>query len=146
MYQGHEERRTHFWHMSPYFIVISAKSLMVIALLSWNRIGVRETPSNGGTKTRRTTDTNERPMASRILLFASSECRTTLGGGKAGISSGGEALREAAALAVGTGTGRIRLGGAGESVFWRRRTEGFITEFERMRVPYWCWGGCAGVG
>ena len=26
---------THFWHIIPYFIVISARSLIVIARLSW---------------------------------------------------------------------------------------------------------------
>lgn len=84
-------------------------------------------------------------MASRTLLVASSECSMTLGGGKSGTSGGGEAFGGAADLAFATGTGLIRLGGAGESVDWRRRAEGLITEFERMRVPYWCWTECWGV-
>lgn len=29
----------------------------------------------------------------------------------------------------------------GMSETWRRRMEGFITEFERILVPYWCWEG-----
>ena len=41
-----------------------------------------------------------------------------------------------------TGTGLIRLG---MSETWRRRMDGFITEFERILVPYWCWDGACGL-
>ena len=96
---------------------------------------------------RRTTETKDLPIASRTLLFASSECSMTLGGGKIGKSGGGEGgFVAAGAFPFATGCGFIRLGGAGESVFWRRRAEGRITEFERILVPYWCWGGCWGLG
>ena len=69
----------------------------------------------------------------------------TLGGGKIGKSGGGEGgFVAAGAFPFATGCGFIRLGGAGESVFWRRRAEGRITEFERILVPYWCWACCCG--
>lgn len=63
----------------------------------------------------------------------------TAGGGKTGISTVAGSLAVAGALAFVMGTGLIRLGGgSGE---WRRRTEGFITELERILVPYVCWEG-----
>lgn len=68
----------------------------------------------------------------------------TWAGGKTGISTGAGSFGAAGALALVMGTGLMRLGGgSGER---RRRTEGFITEFERILVPYWCWEGAWAVG
>ena len=81
---------------------------------------------------KRTTETKERPIAKKTLLDASSECNVTLGGGKSGMSADAGSLDVTGALAFVMGTGLMRLG---TSEDWRRRTEGFITEFERILVP-----------
>lgn len=81
----------------------------------------------------------------KTLLFMSSEWRITFGGGNAGISGVAGSFADGVEdLAFVMGTGLIRLGGwSGD---WRRRTEGFIIELERILVPYWCWVAPEGRG
>ena len=93
-----------------------------------------------------------RPIARKTLLFASSACRATCGGGNEGAEDSAAGDGEGAtagSIGLGVGIGLTRRGaGGGTSGDWRRRTEGLMAEFDRVRVSYWCLAGacCTGEG
>lgn len=80
---------------------------------------------------RLTTERKDRPIARKTLLFASSGCSTTCGGGNWGKLLGRCTCAGSGFVA---GVGFILRGCGGGSGDWRRRAEGFIIMFWRILV------------